>query len=121
MFTAWWWVDDTAHQDLDDRLKRISAELLEQEGPDGSITGDLDRDKFRLLVPDGGRLEIFFPVSSTDGMEQAQVDIGVAFVARDNAHSLSAHVQGLGMLDVGAFEFDARAYRILAFDVEEKV
>jgi len=48
-------------------------------------------------------------------------DIGVAFVARDNAHSLSAHVQGLGMLDVGAFEFDARAYRILAFDVEEKV
>jgi predicted GNAT superfamily acetyltransferase len=48
-------------------------------------------------------------------------DIGVAFVAQDNAHSLSAHVQGLGMVDVGRFEFDARAYRILAFDVEEKV
>ena len=41
-----------------------------------------------------------------------EFDIGVAFVAQDNAHSLSAHVQGLGMFDVGRFEFDARAYRI---------
>lgn len=47
-------------------------------------------------------------------------EIGVAFVAQDNAHSLAAHVQGLGMCDAGSFEFDARPYRILAFEVEEK-
>jgi L-amino acid N-acyltransferase YncA len=47
-------------------------------------------------------------------------EIGVAFVAQDNAHSLAAHVQGLGMCDAGGFEFDARRYRILAFEVEEK-
>jgi predicted GNAT superfamily acetyltransferase len=45
--------------------------------------------------------------------------IGVAFVAQDNPHSLGAHVQGLGMRDVGSFEFDGRSYRILAFEVEE--
>ena len=47
-------------------------------------------------------------------------EIGVAFVAQDNTHSLAAHVQGLGMCDAGSFEFDARRYRILAFEVEEK-
>jgi hypothetical protein len=42
-------------------------------------------------------------------------EIGVAFVAHDNAHSYAAHVQGLGMQDVGHFDFDGRRYRILAF------
>jgi predicted GNAT superfamily acetyltransferase len=50
-----------------------------------------------------------------------QYSIGVAFVAQDNAHSLSAHAQGLGMHDVGSFDFDGRAYRILAFSTEEAV
>ena len=45
-------------------------------------------------------------------------EIGVAFVAQDNPHSLGAHVQGLGMDDVGDFEFNERRYRILAFAVE---
>jgi signal transduction histidine kinase len=76
MFTAWWWVDDTAHQDLDDRLKRVSTELLSQEGPDGSISGVLDRDKFRLLVPEDGRLEIYFPISSPEGMESGRLEVG---------------------------------------------
>jgi signal transduction histidine kinase len=76
MFTAWWWVDDTAHQDLDDRLKRVSTELLSQEGPDGSISGVLDRDKFRLLVPEDGRLEIYFPISGPAGMEAGRLEVG---------------------------------------------
>jgi len=46
-------------------------------------------------------------------------EIGVAFVAQDNAHSLAAHVQGLGMSDAGGFEFGGRSYRIVAFEVEE--
>jgi len=42
-------------------------------------------------------------------------DAGVAFVAEDNRRSLAAHVAGLGMHDVGRFEFNGRLYRILAF------
>ena len=45
-------------------------------------------------------------------------EIGVAFVAQDNPRSLGVHVQGLGMDDVGDFEFNERRYRILAFAVE---
>jgi len=43
-------------------------------------------------------------------------DTGVAFVAEENARSLTAHVDGLGMHDVGEFEFKGKRYRILAFD-----
>lgn len=46
-----------------------------------------------------------------------QFEAGVAFVAKDNTHSLAAHVNGLGMHDVGGFEFKRRLYSILAFDV----
>ncbi len=100
MFTAWWWLDDTAHQDLDDRLNRISAELLEQEGPDGSITGDLDRDKFRLLVPEGGRLEIYFPVVAGDVTEPGQVVIGVPFDDEPVTESLTLGEAGSLTLSV---------------------
>jgi predicted GNAT superfamily acetyltransferase len=42
-------------------------------------------------------------------------DIGVAFVARANSHSLNAHVAGLGMTDAGDFEVGGKAYAILVF------
>jgi predicted N-acetyltransferase YhbS len=42
-------------------------------------------------------------------------DAGVAFVAEDNQRSLAAHIAGLGMQDVGEFEFKDKRYRILAF------
>lgn len=44
-------------------------------------------------------------------------DIGVAFVAHDNPHSLRVHVDGLGMAHVGEFDFSGKQYHILAFDV----
>lgn len=44
-------------------------------------------------------------------------DIGVAFVAGDNPHSLRAHVDGLGMTHVGEFTFSGKQYHILAFAV----
>jgi L-amino acid N-acyltransferase YncA len=47
-------------------------------------------------------------------------EIGVGFVAQDNAHSMAVHAEGLGMRDAGAFEFGGRSYRILAFEVEER-
>jgi len=42
-------------------------------------------------------------------------EAGVAFVAEDNPRSLGAHVAGLGMQDIGHFEFKNKRYRILAF------
>jgi len=42
-------------------------------------------------------------------------EIGVAFVSRSNEHSLQAHVDGLGMIEVGDFELKSNVYVILAF------
>lgn len=47
-------------------------------------------------------------------------DIGVAFVAADNPHSLHVHVDGLGMADVGEFIFSGTRYHILVFDVRSE-
>ena len=46
-----------------------------------------------------------------------QFEVGVAFVARDNPHSLRAHVEGLGMAEAGEFEVNGKLYVILAFRV----
>lgn len=60
MVTAWWWIDDNAHQDLDQRLKRVSSELIDQES--GDLAGQqLDVAPFRLLLPPDGRLELEYP------------------------------------------------------------
>jgi hypothetical protein len=42
-------------------------------------------------------------------------EFGVAFVAADNPRSLKAHVDGLGMTDVGTFEHGGNQYHALAF------
>ena len=47
----------------------------------------------------------------------AQLPAGVAFVARNNPHSLQAHVKGLGMVQAGEFELNGNVYVILAFRV----
>ena len=44
-----------------------------------------------------------------------QFDIGVAFVSRNNPHSLRAHVNGLGMIEAGDFEVKDNVYATLAF------
>ena len=48
-------------------------------------------------------------------------DVGVAFVARENPHSLRAHMDGLGMADAGEFEFSGLAYAIVTFTVPRSV
>jgi predicted GNAT superfamily acetyltransferase len=60
------------------------------------------------------------------GLYQAQLtdlagrfEVGAAFVARDNPHSLQAHVGGLGMTEVGDFEVKGNIYVILAFRVPD--
>jgi hypothetical protein len=42
-------------------------------------------------------------------------EVGVAFVARSNPHSLDAHIQGLGMDEAGEFEVNNNRYVVLAF------
>jgi len=49
-----------------------------------------------------------------------QFEIGVAFVSRDNPHSLSAHIGGLGMVEAGDFEVKDNRYATLAFPVAKK-
>ncbi len=50
MVTAWWWIADNAHQDLDQRLKRVSSELIDQES--GDLAGQqLDVAPFRSCCP----------------------------------------------------------------------
>jgi hypothetical protein len=44
-----------------------------------------------------------------------QFEIGVAFVSRDNPHSLSAHVAGLGMIEAGDFSLKDNVYATLVF------
>ena len=49
-----------------------------------------------------------------------QFEIGVAFVSRNNPHSLSAHVAGLGMIEAGDFEVKGNIYATLAFRLPPK-
>ena len=46
-----------------------------------------------------------------------EFDAGVAFVNDANPHSLTAHVQGLGMQDVLRFTFQSEDYHLLAFEL----
>ncbi len=44
-------------------------------------------------------------------------DVAVAFIAKVNTHSLTAHVDGLGMTTVGEFSLDGRNFWIIAFSI----
>jgi predicted GNAT superfamily acetyltransferase len=42
-------------------------------------------------------------------------EVGVALIARDNPHSMRAHVLGLGMSEVGEFEVNGKRFATVAF------
>ena len=44
-------------------------------------------------------------------------EVGVALIARNNPHSMQAHVAGLGMTDVGSFELNGNVFATVAFRV----
>jgi len=46
-----------------------------------------------------------------------QFEVGVALIARDNPHSMQAHVAGLGMIEVGEFEVNGNLFATVAFRV----
>lgn len=49
-----------------------------------------------------------------------QFEVGVALIARDNLHSMDAHVKGLGMTEVGEFEVNGKIFATVAFRLPEK-
>jgi hypothetical protein len=49
-----------------------------------------------------------------------QFEVGVALIARDNPHSMAAHVTGLGMTEVGEFEVNGNVFATVAFRLPEK-
>jgi predicted GNAT superfamily acetyltransferase len=44
-------------------------------------------------------------------------EVGVALIARNNPHSLQAHVTGLGMAEVGDFKVNGKIFATVAFRV----
>ncbi len=60
---VWWIPGNEARRDLSDRLERVATDLIKQEGEDGRITGTLDLESFRLILPEGGRLEVVYPTA----------------------------------------------------------
>jgi len=44
-------------------------------------------------------------------------EVGVALIARNNPHSMQAHVVGLGMTEVGEFEVNGNIFATVAFRV----
>jgi len=49
-----------------------------------------------------------------------QFEIGVALIARNNPHSMQAHVAGLGMTEVGEFAVNGNLFATVAFRVPAK-
>lgn len=66
----------------------------------------------------GGLLRGLYEAQKSD--LAGKFEIGVAFVARNNPHSLSAHVAGLGMVEAGDFEVKRNRYATMAFRVPPK-
>ncbi|MFW0795979.1 HAMP domain-containing sensor histidine kinase [Gordonia sp. CPCC 205515] len=95
---AWWWVADNAHQNLDSRLKLISAQLIRQEGTEGRVApGSLDLEAFRLLLPEGGRLTVRYP--TIDG-NQAVTVIGSPIVGQSMTDSIALGNAGSLVLEI---------------------
>jgi len=63
----------------------------------------------------GGLLRGLYEAQKND--LAGKFEVGVAFVARNNPHSLSAHVAGLRMAEAGDFEVKGNRYAVLAFRV----
>jgi len=118
---AWWWVADNARQDLDGRIKAIADQLIRQEGESGSIApGELDVDAFGVLLPEGGRLTIRYPVTTGDdsgarsGPMETRV-IGARIDGDTVSDSIALGAAGTLLLEIPAS--DVRNDQLFAFGV----
>jgi hypothetical protein len=49
-----------------------------------------------------------------------QFEVGVALIARNNPHSMQAHIAGLGMTEIGEFEVNGNIFATAAFRLPAK-
>ncbi|WP_026919197.1 HAMP domain-containing sensor histidine kinase [Gordonia shandongensis] len=80
---AWDWFSTQAHQDLAQRLKRVSEHVLAEESEGRSVRlTHLDLEDFRLLLPSNGRLTLTYSQPSATrpgGVELQRKQIGNHF------------------------------------------
>lgn len=101
MYTAWLWVEDVTRNGLQDRLGKMAAEIIAQEGDRGMVDGPLNTSAVRLLIPDGGRLIVVYPTPSDSA---AQLEIGEGAVGQPISESLSMGASGSLRLEVPSNE-----------------
>ncbi|TSD97372.1 HAMP domain-containing histidine kinase [Skermania sp. ID1734] len=101
MYTAWLWVEDITRSDLQTRLSRMASEVVNQEGDDGIVEGQLDTNSVRLLIPSGGRLTIVYPTPLDSA---TRVVLGAKDVDNPIVESLSMGVSGSLRIEVPADE-----------------
>lgn len=97
IYTAWLWVEDLARSDLQNRLDRMAGAIIDQEGPDGLVTGELNTDALVLLTPKDGRLVAVYPTSEGNS---SRIDIGVQDVPSPIVESLAMGSSGSLRLEV---------------------
>ncbi|MFC4377593.1 sensor histidine kinase [Nocardia halotolerans] len=111
IYTAWLWVEDITRNDLQSRLERVAAEVIDQERLDGLVHDGLDVRAIRALVPAGGKLTIVYPTPTDNA---ARTDIGVARVDDPLIESLSMGTSGSLRLEVPAGPMHARQEQAVA-------
>ncbi|WP_336085110.1 sensor histidine kinase [Nocardia sp. SSK8] len=111
IYTAWLWVEDITRNDLQSRLERVAAEVISQEGGDGTVADGLDVRAMAALVPEGGKLTIVYPAPHDNA---ARTDIGVAHVEDPLVESLSMGTSGSLRLEVPSGPMHARQEQAVA-------
>ncbi|WP_043648368.1 sensor histidine kinase [Nocardia thailandica] len=111
IYTAWLWVEDITRNDLKSRLDRMAAEMLVQEGADGTVGNVLELHALSALVPEGGRLTVIYPSAQHNA---ARVDIGVDTVPDPLVESLSMGMEGSLRLEVPSAPMHARQRQAVA-------
>lgn len=97
VYTAWLWVEDITRSDLQARLERMASEVVDQEGVNGVVEGELDTTALRFLTPGDGHLVVIYP-STTD--PAARADVGSETVAAPLVESLAMGTSGSLRLEV---------------------
>lgn len=111
IYTAWLWVEDITRNDLQSRLERVAAEVIDQERVDGLVHDGLDVRAIRALVPEGGKLTIVYPTPNDNA---ARTDIGVDEVDDALVESLSMGTSGSLRLEVPAGPMHSRQEQAVA-------
>lgn len=113
---AWDWFSTSTHQDLSQRLTRMSEHVLAEEAAGRAVEPrDLDLDEFRLLVPSNGRLTLTYRTEdprAPHGYRYGMRQTGFAFTGE--AVSESINIGPDADLTLAIPERDVRPTQLLA-------